>query len=455
MWINDLTNIEIMMLIISVVIFLGLFYTSMISFLEKEKRAGTRAFWASIFIPIPLVCLVFFDVPFKNEISIILMSAILLGLIILFLPIGKRRITVNDIPESQIDERDIMFSRGELEPGSDRFAEYYKNNPENLEVDDAWRKKAGLCQPGSSMFNKYQFASAHSSFETVSYFHQAVDNEPTEEKSEVDAKDLSNYIKRWGQKLGALDVGITEMEDYHYYSHRGRGDEYGKENTQRHKYGIVVSVEMDKDMLSYAPAGPTVMESAQQYLNAGVIALQISEFIRQLGYNARAHIDGNYQVVCPLVARDAGMGEIGRMGLLMTPKLGPRVRLAVITSDIPLITNERPKDYSMIDFCIKCKKCANVCPSNSISFTDPGFINGAERWQINQESCYDFWCQIGTDCGRCVAACPYSHPDNPLHNVVRFGIKNSSIFRSFAAKMDDALYGKIPSSVKVPDWMDI
>ena len=28
------------------------------------------------------------------------------------------------------DERDTMFSRGELEPGTKQFEEYYKKNPE-------------------------------------------------------------------------------------------------------------------------------------------------------------------------------------------------------------------------------------------------------------------------------------------------------------------------------------
>ena len=49
------------------------------------------------------------------------------------------------------------------------------------------------------------------------------------------------------------------------------------------------------------------MESAQQYLNAGAIAAQIAAAIQSLGYEACAHIDGNYQVVYPLVARDAGL----------------------------------------------------------------------------------------------------------------------------------------------------
>ena len=58
---------------------------------------------------------------------------------------------------------------------------------------------------------------------------------------------------------------------------------------------------------------------------------------------ARAHIDGNYQVIAPLVARDAGLGTIGRMGLLMTPELGPRVRLAVVT------TRARPEAIAFLE----------------------------------------------------------------------------------------------------------
>ena len=83
------------------------------------------------------------------------------------------------------------------------------------------------------------------------------------------------------------------------------------------------------------------MESARRYLDSGAIAVQLALFLKGIGYRARAHIDGNYRVVCPLVARDAGLGEIGRMGILMTPALGPRVRIAVVTTDFPLVP-DRP-----------------------------------------------------------------------------------------------------------------
>jgi len=247
---------------------------------------------------------------------------------------------------------------------------------------------------------------------------------------------------------------VTELKDYHLYSTIGRGPRYGEPVEREHDYAIAFTVEMDREMVSRAPRGPIVMESAQQYLAAGTIAVQVAEFIRHLGYPARAHIDANYRVVCPLVARDAGLGEIGRMGLLMTPELGPRVRIGVVTTSLALITDERRRDYTMIDFCTHCRKCAEVCPSQAISFDDRTDIDGVRRWQIDSQACFTLWCKLGTDCGRCVAVCPYSHADNLLHNLVRLGVRNSALFRRAAIRLDDFFYGKKPLTAELPDWMD-
>ncbi len=162
------------------------------------------------------------------------------------------------------------------------------------------------------------------------------------------------------------------------------------------------------------------MESAQQYLASGAVAVQLALLIRRLGWRARAHIDGNYLVCCPLVARDAGLGEIGRMGLLMTPRLGPRVRLAVVTCDLPLVPTRRRADPTVEDFCRLCRKCADVCPSGAIEAGEPRQEGGGNRWQIDQAACYALWCEVGTDCARCVQCCPYSHPDSWLHRPVRW-----------------------------------
>jgi ferredoxin len=171
-----------------------------------------------------------------------------------------------------------------------------------------------------------------------------------------------------------------------------------------------------------------------------------------MGYAARAHIDGNYRVIAPLVARDAGLGEIGRIGLLMTPNQGPRVRLGVVTTDAGLISDERRPDASVIDFCQVCMKCAENCPSHSISFGNRQEIDGALRWRINSETCFHYWNVIGTDCGRCMAVCPYSHPDSPVHNLVRWIAARSGAFRRTAVWMDDFFYGKKPQRRLPPEW---
>ncbi|MFC1997216.1 4Fe-4S dicluster domain-containing protein, partial [Chloroflexota bacterium] len=255
---------------------------------------------------------------------------------------------------------------------------------------------------------------------------------------------------------GALDTGVTELQPYHVYSHIGRGaSKYGEPIEIEHSYAIAFTVEMDFEIVGTAPKSTTTMESARQYVEAARVAVQLANAIRNLGYSARAHIDGNYQVIAPLVARDAGLGEIGRMALLMTPSEGPRVRLAVVTTDLALAPDHRKPDPAVIDFCNICKKCAENCPSRSIPFDGRREIDGALRWKLDEESCFRYWNAVGTDCGRCMAVCPYAHPDNLAHNLVRWGISRSGAFRRLALWLDDLFYGKIPAEREAPDWAQV
>jgi reductive dehalogenase len=253
-----------------------------------------------------------------------------------------------------------------------------------------------------------------------------------------------------------LEVGVTELRPYHVYSHVGRGlGVYGEAIEIEHTHAVAFTVEMDFEMVATAPKSTMTMESARQYVEAARVAVQLANAIRNLGYSARAHIDGNYQVIAPLVARDAGLGEIGRMSLLMTPRQGPRVRLGVVTTDLALKPTSRKPDPAVIDFCNICKKCAENCPSRSIPFDERQMIDGALRWKLNEETCFRYWNAVGTDCGRCMAVCPYSHPDNMAHNLVRWGTAHSGAFRRLALWMDDLFYGVKPAGRAAPGWTQV
>lgn len=449
-WFTDNTSI---LLIITGLIVFSLFIFISVTFLrENENQAARKSLLISILIFSPYFIFSLYKPFFVIETILIVFPFFVC--IVLLIPFKGLKYIDSALPKHKIDERDIMFSRRLLKKGDGRFENYYKRRPEHLKADEDFRKLPGLLNEGSTQFDKVLFAAADASFFTVDQLREAVDGPFSNAIAKIDPTKMSRFVKQWSKKLGALDVGITFLEDYHKYSHVGRGEDYGKEVELNHKFAIAFTVEMDQEFTSCGPQAPIVMESGQQYLNAATIAVQLAQCIRQLGYPARAHIDTNYRVVCPLVAKDAGLGEIGRMGLLMTAKQGPRVRIAVVTTDMPLLIDEPKIDKSMIHFCGLCKKCADVCPSNSISFDKREVIDGVERWQINSDTCFHFWCKAGTDCGRCMACCPYAHPDNLMHNFIRFGIRNNVLFRKLAVVLDDYFYGKYPKPKKIPEWMN-
>jgi hypothetical protein len=80
-------------------------------------------------------------------------------------------------------------------------------------------------------------------------------------------------------------------------------------------------------------------------------------------------------------------------------------------------------------------------------------VEGAKRWRLNSDTCFLYWNRIGTDCGRCVIVCPYSHPNNLLHNLVRWGIRRSPLARRLALFLDDLFYGRKPKPAQPLGWL--
>jgi ferredoxin len=424
----------------------------LVSFREQELRAAKIA-WA-----VGLGSLILFIVIALSPVGVqMLMMLILFGLLLggVFW-IGfhhQTPLVENDTPTNRVDERDIMFSRKALIEGTDDYENYYRMRPENEEIDAKIRLLPGVLSEDAKEGDTILFESANASFMLTEALQKSVEGPDGEQSRNWNPESLSGYLKDFSYFLGAHSVGITDLKEPHVYSHSGRGTSpYGQALDIEHTHSIAFTVEMSYEMMGTAPKAPVVMESARQYVEAAAIALQVRILLSRLGYRARAHIDGDYQVIAPLVARDAGLGEIGRMGLLMTPDLGPRVRIGVVTTDAPLIPDVRRDGAAMIDFCTRCKKCADNCPSRSISFDDRQMYDGAFRWKIDPVSCFRYWNVIGTDCGVCMKVCPYSHPDTFFHNILRGVISHSGPGRRIAHKLDDVFYGRYPKVRPAPNW---
>ncbi|GAJ20577.1 unnamed protein product, partial [marine sediment metagenome] len=111
------------------------------------------------------------------------------------------------------------------------------------------------------------------------------------------------------------------------YSHRGEifnenWEDWGGEIELGHKYAIVFAEEMSFDLVGPAPHTPTVIESMNNYAKGAYISIQLAAFIANLGYSATANHLRHYEVILPPLAVDAGLGEVSRLGYLITKEFG-------------------------------------------------------------------------------------------------------------------------------------
>ncbi len=238
----------------------------------------------------------------------------------------------------------------------------------------------------------------------------------SEEKLSVDDPEkMSEKIKDVPRFYGADSVGICKVDQRwvysHYYDHQTR--RYGVLNLP-YKYAIVIGIEMNWRMIKKSPGYEAAAATALGYSRMAEVSSSLAKYIRSLGYPAVP--SGNDIGQSIPFAIDAGPGELGRLGLLITPEFGPRLRLCKVFTDLPL-KQDKPIEFGVVEFCqSKCpKNCAYACPAQAIPLGDPcpepistSNRKNISRWIVNAEKCYLFWKKNRTDCSNCVAVCPFN-----------------------------------------------
>jgi NAD-dependent dihydropyrimidine dehydrogenase PreA subunit len=224
---------------------------------------------------------------------------------------------------------------------------------------------------------------------------------------------MSKRIKEVARFYGANLVGIANLDEHWVYSHyfeRLSGD-YGKLEIP-HKFAIVLGIEMDWPEINTSPDPEASAATALAYSQMATLSASLAKYIRALGYPAIPSGNDTGQSI-PL-AIDAGLGELGRNGLLLSPEYGPRQRICKVLTDLPLVADQ-PIDFGIQSYCETCHACASACPVDAIQWEDrtteqTSISNrkGILRWPVNVSRCYLFWQENGTDCSNCIAACPWA-----------------------------------------------
>jgi ferredoxin len=440
-------NIWIILGEISFIILIFFFVLfSFFSLLEKEKRAFLLSTLSLLLFIILNLIFFLFKFPLKGWMFGIFSVLVALAILsLLFLPMRKKSVEIIGEQE-KIDERDVIFARFDYQGGTKIFDEYYKRRPENKEIDDEIRKIPDILSPPHMKKNPLMCSLASAEFDFLEHQITQVFGKKDAKKIEMSPLANTHVMNKIIHYLGSDCCGITTLNQSYVYSHVGRGPEpYGREISLKHKYAIAFALEMDFGMVAAAPKAPVIVETGKKYIEAARISIIVADFIRRLGYSARAHIAGsNYQTVLPAIAWEAGLGELGRLGTLITWKYGARARLGLVTTDLPLLA-EKPNVYGIQNFCQKCLKCARNCPAQAIPFGEKKEEKGVLKWVLNREECYKFWRKAGTDCAVCMFVCPYSKPDNLFHNLIRQLTTRSSLSQTLSIWGDDLFYGRSSS----------
>ena len=265
---------------------------------------------------------------------------------------------------------------------------------------------------------------------------------------------LSRHVKQTALFMRADDVGICELPPYAVYSF----DKNGKAVDLGHTHAIAILIDQNYPSFAAGSGRDWVSnsQSFRAYTGSAFTACMLADYIRRLGYSARAHHASDYKVVVPPILLLAGLGEICRIGgIVLHPFMGPRFKAAVVTTDLPLAP-DRPIDFGLQQFCAACKKCARECPSGSIPEGPQTMYNGYQIWRNDIESCTRFRVTNahGSSCGRCIKVCPWNKADTWYHAVATTLAARSQLARRGLIRLDEVLgYGKEDPSRKW--WFDM
>ncbi|MEY2169983.1 MULTISPECIES: tRNA epoxyqueuosine(34) reductase QueG [unclassified Rhodanobacter] len=205
----------------------------------------------------------------------------------------------------------------------------------------------------------------------------------------IDYAALARDIKQWARELGFADAGISgvalgederHLEAYLAAGYHGEMDYMARHGAKRARPAElepgtqrVISVRMD-----YVPPGTrnaweVIRDGEAGYVSRYALGRDYHKLMRNrlqklaerihgvvgdFGY--RAYVD-SAPVLEKALARNAGLGWIGKHTVLINRHAGSYFFLGELYTDLPL-----PVDESASAHCGSCRRCIDICPTQAI-----------------------------------------------------------------------------------------
>jgi Pyruvate/2-oxoacid:ferredoxin oxidoreductase delta subunit len=224
-----------------------------------------------------------------------------------------------------------------------------------------------------------------------------------EVRNESPAEQLAAEATAFALSHEADAVGITPMDPLYVF------EGYTIEEPWVIMLGLAHKYERLKQVPSDETNGVGLADVGDRYAQGTRSSHALANWIRSQGYNARAFPGPSASallLIPPAVA--SGLGELGKHGSLISRQFGAGVRLAGVTTDMPLVSTA-PDRFGGDEFCKTCQVCTRECPPGAIS-DHKQLVRGVERWYTDFDKCIPYFAEAA-GCAICIAECPWTRPE--------------------------------------------
>jgi ferredoxin len=248
---------------------------------------------------------------------------------------------------------------------------------------------------------------------------------PARAPAEDDAP-LTRAVKEAAARIGLSAIGIAAYDPRYTFA-----PFVGKEVGDRI---IVCVLEQSWTATQRIPSASSEKAAVMTYAEVIARSTELAAFIQQQGYRARPQGMPPRGVVIHYGV-EAGLGQLGLNGQLLTPAAGSRCRIVLIETDAPLEL-DRPVDYGVHAICDACQACVRRCPSGAIP-AKRRMHRGVLKAKINTARCLPVVAQV-SGCAVCMRVCP----------VQRYGL--AAVLEEFART--GAILGRGTDDLEGYDW---
>ena len=234
----------------------------------------------------------------------------------------------------------------------------------------------------------------------IAHVQQQSREAPAGEQPARTAGVFTQAVREQAAALGIAAIGVADYDATYTFTDLYEGTDLYQGTGPRRV--IVCVLEQNWESTQTLPSVRGERTALSTNAELMELAARLAAYIRAAGYPAHAHTTEGIAVVHHYAVQ-AGLGQMGFNGQLLTPQAGSRCRLCLITTDAPLVP-DAPRDFGIPRLCEQCRICVRRCPSGAIPARRAEF-RGVEKNKLNLARCFPVVAQA-SGCSVCMKVCP-------------------------------------------------